>query len=131
MGGGHQLSEAGAGQNAKNRNEIWHTCYWLVENAVSIDELAQRKTCFLAHRGGSGVTANDNVTCMLQKEPPCTLDALHVLFRQNSECLQPKTNLAQYPTCFDTSKISFQRCKKIHHLGFITFLADLYTIRFD
>ena len=46
----------------------------LGENAMSIDEPAQRKNCL--HANGTGVAANDNVTCRLRKEPTCTLDAL-------------------------------------------------------
>ena len=44
---GHQLLETGGwNQNAKDRDEIWRACYWPVENAMSIDELAQKKSVF-------------------------------------------------------------------------------------
>ena len=93
MGGVHQLSEAGEDQNGKHRYENRHACYLPGENAVSIDHLPQRKKCFCGgHANETGVTTNDNVTCMLKKESPCTLDAFHVLLRKNPEFLQPKIN---------------------------------------
>ena len=106
IGGGHQLSEAGEDQNAKDRDDIFMLVTGLGENAVSIDELAREKKVFFSlHANGTGVTANDNVTWMLKRELPFTLDVLHMLLGQNPECLQPKINFTQYPACSETSKI--------------------------
>ena len=59
---------------------------------------------FFGHANGELITANANVTRMLKRKPPSTLDALHVL-GQNPECIQPNINFTQYPTCSETSKI--------------------------
>ena len=58
---GHQLSE-GERQNANALDEIWHTCYFgLQENAASIDDHAQR--CFLTH---SPLTLKSRIMSSLQ-----------------------------------------------------------------
>ena len=71
-------------------------------DAGSIDQLVP--FFFFGHANGELITANANVTCMLKRKPPFTLDALHVL-GQNPACIQPNINFTQYPTCSETYKI--------------------------
>ena len=46
MGRGHQLPEAGEGQNERDCDEIWRARYYLRENAMSNDELSRTEKCF-------------------------------------------------------------------------------------
>ena len=69
MGGGHQLSEPGEDQNARDRMQCDMFVTGLDENAVPVDELVQKK-CFFLNPDGTGVAANDNVTCMLKRSRP-------------------------------------------------------------
>ena len=77
MGGGHQILEAGRpksmkkGDQKKDRDEIWHACYWHGGRTTCHLMSLHREKSFW-HPNGAGVTANDNVTCMLKKELPCT-----------------------------------------------------------
>ena len=65
MGGGRQLSEPGEDENARDRMQFDMFVIGMDENAVPVKELVQKK-CFL-HPHGTGVAANDNVTCMLKR----------------------------------------------------------------